>query len=140
MEWLILCQNVADAVCRCNARHVLRDVAALVHFMLLQGMFSVGAMNLISRCTFHAADTVQHVLHFTVLDMFVAVAGPSFWEVTTFHCYTTVKCTEAYVALSGVWLCLYHCVLPCMPMFCCVDFVPGVFSEWRKGSVGKSVA
>ena len=54
----------------------------------VQSVFSVGALNLISRCTFHAADTVQYVLHFTVLDMFAAMAGPSFWEVTTLHCYT----------------------------------------------------
>ena len=50
-------------------------------------------MNLTSRCTFHVAGAVQHVLHFTLLGMFVAVAGPSFWEVTTFHRYSTVKCT-----------------------------------------------
>lgn len=48
-----------------------------------------------------------------------------------------VKCTEAYVALSGVWLCLYHRVLRCMVILCCVDFVPGVFSEWPKESGGR---
>ena len=95
-------------------------------------------MNLISRCPFHMAGAVQHVLHFTVLGTFVAVAGPSFWEVTTFHHYSTVKCIGNLGSLVFGCVCT-NCVLRCMAMFCCVDFVPGASSEGRKGSGGKSV-
>ena len=87
----------------CELYHHLRNVSRMRSGSnppaTAQSVCSVGALNLISRCTFHAADAVQYVLHFTVLDMFVAMAGPSFWEVTTFH-----RCCEVHWSLrSFVW-------------------------------------
>ena len=92
-------------------------------------------MNLISRCRFHMAGAVQHVLHFTVLGMFVAVAGPSFWEVTTFHHSSTVKCTGNLGSFE--W-----CLAVSVPIVFCVVwrcFVVLISCQVRKGSGGKSV-